>query len=145
MLIVVVCLCLLEELPHGILKILVAIYGDWFANKFYNNVGDLIDFVTLFYSSVNFVGNLRLLSGHLVGEMGIIALPVYCVMSREFRRTFLELYCVSHVSRGVRMSVSGTRRTIRRVSRHPVPKASVATAAAQPLSSIASPSDQDDL
>lgn len=56
MLVIVVLLCMSVELPHGILKILVALRGAHFADNVYSNLGDFIDFLTLLYSAINFGG-----------------------------------------------------------------------------------------
>lgn len=72
MLVTVSLLCAAVELPHGIINLLTAIFGQEFGTEVYDNLGDLFEMLTLLYSSVNFV--------------------LYCAMSTEFQRTFRQLF-----------------------------------------------------
>lgn len=60
------------ELPMGILNLCVAIYGEEFGNRYYDPVGNLMEMLTLLYSSVSFV--------------------LYCTMSNEYLSTFRALF-----------------------------------------------------
>jgi len=72
MLLVVIVLFLVTELPQGIL-IMCCIFLKGFFENVYIPLGDSMDIVALINSSVNFI--------------------LYCTMSREFRRTFVKLFC----------------------------------------------------
>ena len=72
MLLAVVVLFLITELPQGILTILSGTIDGFFV-KVYNPLGDLLDIMALLNNSINFV--------------------LYCTMSRQFRKTFAEIFC----------------------------------------------------
>lgn len=72
MLLVVIVLFLITELPQGIL-IMCCIFIENFFENIYIPLGDLMDILALLNNSINFV--------------------LYCTMSEEFRRTFLNLFC----------------------------------------------------
>lgn len=73
MLLVVLFLFLLTELPQGILGLLSVVYGEGFFRTCYSSLGDVIDALTLVNCAINFI--------------------LYCTMSRQFRKTFSELFC----------------------------------------------------
>ncbi|XP_043260020.1 G-protein coupled receptor dmsr-1-like [Colletes gigas] len=75
MLLVVLLLFLLTELPQGILGLLSVLLGPGFFRTCYLMLGDVIDMLTLVNSAINFI--------------------LYCTMSRQFRKTFNELFCSS--------------------------------------------------
>lgn len=72
MLLAVVGLFLITELPQGVLTL-----GSIFVQNFFQDVywplGDLLDIMALLNNSINFV--------------------LYCTMSRQFRETFVEIFC----------------------------------------------------
>ena len=72
MLLAVVALFLLTELPQGILTLCSIFIPDFF-ELVYWQLGDLIDIAALLNNSINFV--------------------LYCSMSRQFRNTFVEVFC----------------------------------------------------
>ncbi|KAL4221000.1 G-protein coupled receptor [Mactra antiquata] len=72
MLLVVIVLFLVTELPQGIL-ILCSLYMEKFFDNIYIPLGDVMDIIALINNGVNFV--------------------LYCTMSHEFRRTFINLFC----------------------------------------------------
>ena len=72
MLIAVLVLFLLTELPQGILALASGLNSDFF-DAVYVPLGDVMDIVALLNNSINFM--------------------LYCVMSRQFRETFLWLLC----------------------------------------------------
>ncbi|EFO82966.1 hypothetical protein CRE_00682 [Caenorhabditis remanei] len=72
MLVIILLLCVMVELPMGILNLCVAIYGEEFGNRYYDPVGNLMEMLTLLYSSVSFV--------------------LYCTMSNEYLSTFRALF-----------------------------------------------------
>ncbi|XP_069177810.1 G-protein coupled receptor dmsr-1 [Procambarus clarkii] len=78
MLLVVMLLFLLTEAPQGVLTGLSLVYGHNFFSDCYIQLGDVMDLLALINSSINFV--------------------LYCVMSKQFRDTFVNLYCRSCVS-----------------------------------------------
>ncbi|KAI6235232.1 Thyrotropin-releasing hormone receptor [Aphelenchoides besseyi] len=71
-LIIILILCTLVELPHGLLNLLTAVNGEEFGVKIYDKVGSLLEFLTLLYSSINFC--------------------LYVVTNGDFRRTFHLLF-----------------------------------------------------
>ncbi|XP_068245098.1 G-protein coupled receptor dmsr-1-like [Palaemon carinicauda] len=73
MLLVIMFLFLLTEAPQGLLTGLSLIYGHDFFSDCYLQLGDPMDLLALINSSINFI--------------------LYCVMSKQFRETFLGLYC----------------------------------------------------
>lgn len=72
MLLAVVVMFLLTELPQGILTLIVSSEPEWEA-KVYNKLGDVLDIVALCNNAVNFV--------------------LYCSMSKQFRDTFVRIFC----------------------------------------------------
>ena len=70
MLVAVVTLFLVTELPHSAANIMSGL-SDRLLDGIYFNLGDLIDILALVNNGVNFV--------------------LYCTMSRQFRKTFVEL------------------------------------------------------
>lgn len=78
MLLAVVVLFTLTELPQGILT-LMNIFVTCFVDTVYNKLGDLLDIMALINNSVNFV--------------------LYCTMSKQFRKTFAEIFCPQRSSR----------------------------------------------
>lgn len=81
MLIAVALLCVSVELPHGIVNLMTAIFGQRFATEVYDNLGDIFEMLTLLYSSVNFV--------------------LYCLISVEYQKAFISLFssCVKKMPR----------------------------------------------
>lgn len=73
MLLAVLLLFLITEMPQGILGLLSVILGPSFLNTCYMKLGDVIDILTLINSAINFI--------------------LYCAMSRQFRKTFNQLFC----------------------------------------------------
>lgn len=73
MLIAVLFIFLITEFPSGILSLVGGILGDEFIENVYNHLGELIDILSLFNSSVNFL--------------------LYCSMSQQFRVTFKKIFC----------------------------------------------------
>ncbi|XP_006623866.1 G-protein coupled receptor dmsr-1-like [Apis laboriosa] len=73
MLLAVLLLFLLTELPQGILGLFSVLLGPRFFKACYLMLGDVIDMLTLVNSAINFI--------------------LYCTMSRQFRKTFNELFC----------------------------------------------------
>ncbi|XP_078034404.1 G-protein coupled receptor dmsr-1 [Augochlora pura] len=73
MLLAVLLLFLLTELPQGILGLFSVLLGQGFFETCYVMLGDVIDMLTLVNSAINFI--------------------LYCTMSRQFRKTFNELFC----------------------------------------------------
>jgi hypothetical protein len=72
MLLIVIVLFLLTELPQGIL-IMCCIFIKNFFEKTYIPLGDIMDIIALINNGINFV--------------------LYCTMSREFRLTFIDVFC----------------------------------------------------
>ncbi|XP_017773498.1 PREDICTED: sex peptide receptor-like [Nicrophorus vespilloides] len=72
MLVTVLLLFLVTELPQAILGLLSVIIGGSFPDQCYHPLGDLMDFLALINSSINFI--------------------LYCAMSRQFRTTFQEVF-----------------------------------------------------
>lgn len=71
-LIAVLVLFIITELPQGILGLLSGIYGKKFFTTCYILLGDLMDLLALFNGAVNFI--------------------LYCWMSKQFRKTFGQLF-----------------------------------------------------
>ncbi|XP_067144311.1 G-protein coupled receptor dmsr-1-like [Centruroides vittatus] len=81
MLLAVLLLFLVTEFPSGILALLSGILGnDFFANV-YQNFGEVMDFLALINSAINFI--------------------LYCSMSRQFRDTFTQLFTPKIVTKWV--------------------------------------------
>ena len=72
MLVVVIVLFLITELPQGILALLSGLMNGFF-NAYYVPLGDLMDIIALINNAINFT--------------------LYCTMSKQFRDTFLRLFC----------------------------------------------------
>ncbi|XP_071089901.1 G-protein coupled receptor dmsr-1-like [Haliotis cracherodii] len=72
MLLAVVALFMITELPQGLLS-LMNIFIPCFQDMVYNRLGDLLDIMALLNNSINFV--------------------LYCTMSKQFRDTFMEVFC----------------------------------------------------
>ncbi|KAG5667616.1 hypothetical protein PVAND_015590 [Polypedilum vanderplanki] len=72
MLIAVLLLFLITEFPQGIMGLLSAVLHHNFYIHCYQRLGDLMDFLALLNSSINFI--------------------LYCTMSRQFRETFTKIF-----------------------------------------------------
>lgn len=72
MLIAVLLLFLITEFPQGIMGLFSAILHHHFYTFCYQRLGDLMDFLALLNSSINFI--------------------LYCTMSRQFRETFTQIF-----------------------------------------------------
>lgn len=73
MLLVVVILFLLTEFPQGILNLLSGILVTDFIDEVYVPLGDILDIITLVNNGINFI--------------------LYCAMSKQFRDTFIQVFC----------------------------------------------------
>lgn len=71
-LIAVLTLFIITELPQGILGLLSVVWGKKFFKTCYASLGDLMDILALFNGAVNFI--------------------LYCTMSKQFRKTFGQLF-----------------------------------------------------
>lgn len=71
-LIAVLTLFIITELPQGILGLLSVIFGKQFFKTCYVSLGDLMDILALFNGAVDFI--------------------LYCTMSKQFRKTFGQLF-----------------------------------------------------
>ncbi|XP_076387492.1 G-protein coupled receptor dmsr-1 [Megachile rotundata] len=104
MLLAVLLLFLLTELPQGILGLFSVLLGPGFFWTCYLMLGDVIDMLTLVNSAINFI--------------------LYCTMSRQFRKTFNELFCKSwKLPRSTRKQIfienngnTGTNHTVTQVT-----------------------------
>lgn len=87
MLLVVVILFLLTEFPQGILNLLSGIPVTDFFQEVYVPLGDILDIVTLINNGINFI--------------------LYCAMSKQFRDTFIQVFCgqCSRKENGAAMSL----------------------------------------
>jgi len=72
MLLAIVILFLITELPQGVVMILSSVNSQ-FTDGIYLNLGDLFDIMVLVNSAVNFL--------------------LFCTMSRQFRQTFVVVFC----------------------------------------------------
>lgn len=72
MLVAVLILFLITEFPQGILALLSDLLGEQFFIACYISLADLMDFVTLLNSAINFI--------------------LYCAMSRQFRKEFCRVF-----------------------------------------------------
>jgi len=72
MLILIVAIFLLTELPQGIFGMLSEMIGFYFHMVIYNNLGDVLDLLSLINSSVNFI--------------------LYCSMSRKYQEVFYDVF-----------------------------------------------------
>ena len=78
MLLAVLLLFLITEFPQGILGLLSAVLGDEFFNRCYAPLGELMDITALVNSGINFI--------------------LYCVMSKKFRETFTQVFCLESIT-----------------------------------------------
>lgn len=85
MLLAVLLLFLITEFPQGLLGLLSGVLGDAFFKSCYIPLADLMDFVALLNSAINFI--------------------LYCAMSKKFRDTFSQLF---HLNRLIKL---GRRRS----------------------------------
>ncbi|CAD6187588.1 unnamed protein product [Caenorhabditis auriculariae] len=92
MLVIILLLCVMVELPMGFLNLCVAMYGEDFGMRYYDPLGNLMEMLTLLYSSVSFV--------------------LYCSMSNDFLSTFRSLFlpCVTNEDADVIIGKWTTRR-----------------------------------
>ncbi|GLG93091.1 Uncharacterized protein GBIM_00583 [Gryllus bimaculatus] len=72
MLLAVLLLFLATELPQGLLGLLSGLHGRTFFEQCYSRLGELMDFLALLNSGINFI--------------------LYCSMSRQFRTTFSAMF-----------------------------------------------------
>ncbi|XP_073836376.1 G-protein coupled receptor dmsr-1-like [Musca autumnalis] len=79
MLLAVLMLFLITELPQGIMGLLNTILGEAFFMQCYLKLSDVMDILALLNSSINFI--------------------LYCSMSRQFRQTFILLFCPRRLGR----------------------------------------------
>jgi hypothetical protein len=78
MLLAVLILFLITEFPQGILGLLSALHGDQFFTNCYAPFGELMDFVALLNSAINFI--------------------LYCTMSTKFRQTFTAIFSLYSIT-----------------------------------------------
>ncbi|XP_067144633.1 G-protein coupled receptor dmsr-1-like [Centruroides vittatus] len=81
MLLAVLLLFLVTEFPSGILALLSGILGKDFFDNVYQNFGEVMDFLALVNSAINFF--------------------LYCSMSRQFRDTFAKLFTPKMVTKWI--------------------------------------------
>ncbi|ODM95109.1 Sex peptide receptor [Orchesella cincta] len=79
MLLAILFLFLITEFPQGLLGLMSGVLGDEFFNSCYIPLGDLMDFVALLNSSINFI--------------------LYCTMSEKFRETFVKVFRLNGIAR----------------------------------------------
>ncbi|ODM91192.1 Sex peptide receptor [Orchesella cincta] len=79
MLLAILFLFLIAEFPQGLLGLMSGVLGDEFFNSCYIPLGDLMDFVALLNSSINFI--------------------LYCTMSEKFRETFVKVFRLNGIAR----------------------------------------------
>ncbi|XP_043679184.1 G-protein coupled receptor dmsr-1-like [Vespula pensylvanica] len=72
MLVAVLLLFLITEIPQGVLGLLSGILGDCFFRNCYHNFGEIMDILALLNGAINFI--------------------LYCLMSRQFRTSFEQLF-----------------------------------------------------
>lgn len=72
MLFTVVVLFLITEFPQGVLTLMSSL-NKAYHQEIYENLGNLLDMMALLNNSINFV--------------------LYCTMSRQFRHTFISIFC----------------------------------------------------
>ena len=72
MLFTVVVLFLITEFPQGVLTLMSSLNKEYH-QQIYENLGNLLDMMALLNNSINFV--------------------LYCTMSRQFRHTFISIFC----------------------------------------------------
>lgn len=80
MLVAVLILFLITEFPQGVLALLSDLLGEQFFIACYISLADLMDFVTLLNSAINFI--------------------LYCAMSRQFRKEFCRVFSVKRFLTG---------------------------------------------
>jgi hypothetical protein len=78
-LLVVLLLFLMTEFPQGILGLLSGILDESFFRTCYIPLGDVLDFAALSNSAVNFI--------------------LYAAMSSEFRKNFVQAFCLQWIRR----------------------------------------------
>ncbi|XP_058987909.1 G-protein coupled receptor dmsr-1-like [Musca domestica] len=98
MLLAVLMLFLITELPQGIMGLLNTILGEAFFMQCYLKLSDLMDILALLNSSINFI--------------------LYCSMSRQFRQTFILLFCPRRLGRCLLSHRKHHRRHHQNHSRH---------------------------
>jgi hypothetical protein len=86
MLIAVLLLFLITEFPQGIMGLFSALLHHHFYTYCYQKLGDLMDFLALLNSSINFI--------------------LYCTMSRQFRETFTQIFIPRMLQRNSRCGQS---------------------------------------
>ncbi len=72
MMVIIIALFLITELPQGILALFSGLVPGFF-KAYYVPLGDAMDIIALINNAINFT--------------------LYCTMSKQFRRTFLQLFC----------------------------------------------------
>ncbi|CAG7834079.1 unnamed protein product [Allacma fusca] len=77
MLLAVLVLFLITEFPQGIMALLSVLLGEQFFKECYVPLGDLMDFIALLNSAINFI--------------------LYCVMSKKFRETFSQIFYIERL------------------------------------------------
>lgn len=82
MLLAVLLLFLITEFPQGLLGLLSGVLGDAFFKSCYIPLADLMDFVALLNSAINFI--------------------LYCAMSKKFRDTFAKVFHLNGLIKLVR-------------------------------------------
>ncbi len=76
MMVLIIALFLITELPQGVLALFAGIQPGFFM-KYYMPLGDAMDIIALINNAINFA--------------------LYCTMSKQFRDTFLHLFCPSQL------------------------------------------------
>lgn len=79
MLLAVLLLFLITEFPQGLLSLLSGLLGDAFFRSCYIPLADLMDFVALLNSAINFI--------------------LYCSMSKKFRDTFSKVFYIDELAK----------------------------------------------
>lgn len=69
MLLTILCVFLITELPQGVMMVLSGIFPEAFRRHIYNNLGDLLDLLSLCNACATFI--------------------IYCSMSEQFRNVRL--------------------------------------------------------
>ena len=77
MMVIIIALFLITELPQGILVLISELVPGFFT-AYYVPLGDAMDIIALINNAINFT--------------------LYCTMSKQFRTTFLQLFCPWSVS-----------------------------------------------
>jgi len=104
MLLAIVILFLITELPQGVSMILSSV-STQFTEGIYLNLGDLFDILALHTKSLKAIRNYTVEKGvckFLLVFFDILALInsavnflLFCTMSRQFRKTFVAVFCHS--------------------------------------------------